>query len=126
MQGNNGAKPASGELTRASLPFFIDTPEANIIHDDLILAAPSEEHHDKALDKVLQIIHQSGLTLNPEKCIFKSSDKVLFWRMIISDKGVMPDPNKVSALQHARRPQSKEEIMSFLCMVSQTACSYPI
>ena len=45
--------------------------------------------------------------------------------MIISDKGIMPDPNKVSALHHATRPQSKEEIMSFLCMVQSNSMFIP-
>ena len=72
--------------------------------------------HDKALEEVLSIIQKSGMTLNPDKCIFKK-EEVPFWGMIISKDGVKPDPNKVQALQNATKPRDKAEVMSFLCML---------
>ena len=37
--------------------------------------------------------------------------------MIIAGDGVRPDPTKVEALRNATRPESKSELMSFLCMM---------
>ena len=65
-----GSKPASGELAKALVPLFAEVPEAHAIHDDLIVATHSKKQHDAALHKVLQIIQDNGLTLNPNKCEF--------------------------------------------------------
>ena len=111
-----GTKPASGELTKALRPLFDSIPSAHIIHDDLIIAAKSDEEHDKILDEVLFIIKQHGLTLNLEKCLFKRKE-IPFWGMIYSREGVRPDPSKVQSLKMATRPCNKSEVMSFLCML---------
>ena len=89
----------------------------HVIHDDLIIAAPAIEEHDIAVEHVLELW---GLTLNPEKCIFRASE-VPFWGIRITDKGIMPDPNKVDALQKAETPNNKEELISFLCMLQSNA-----
>ena len=59
-----GAKPASGELNKALSPIFQDIQHAHVIHDDIIIGAPTKEQHDHALEKVLTRIEESGLTLN--------------------------------------------------------------
>ena len=110
-----GTKPASGELTKALSPLFQDIPEAHIIHDDLIIATKTDKHKE-VLIKVLQRIKDHNMTLNLEKCHFMK-EKIPFWGMIITKDGIMPDPEKVKALQRASRPRTKEELMSFLCMV---------
>ena len=78
-----GTKPASGELNKALRPLFNAIPEAHMICDDLIIAAKSPAQQDLALERVLAIIHDSGLTLNDDKCVFKAAE-ILFWGMLIS------------------------------------------
>ena len=111
-----GAKPASGELHKALQPVFSQIPNVHIIHDDVVVATASEEEHDQTLETLMQTIEALGLTLNPTKCIFKTSE-IPFWGMIISKDGVSPDPRKVQALRDATHPETKAELMSFLCMV---------
>lgn len=111
-----GSKPASGELTKALVPLFADVPEAHIIHDDLILATKTKQQHDVVLRKVLTIIQERGLTLNPSKCIF-DSEEIPFWGVRICKEGIKPDPEKVKCLQEATEPKTKAEVMSFLCFV---------
>lgn len=118
-----GTKPASRELNRALNTIFADIPEARVIHDDIVLAAKTKKDHNAALNKVLQKIKASGLMLNPEKCIF--GKEVPFWGMIITHKGVKPDPSKVKSLQTADRPCSKDEVVSFLCMVQSNSDFIP-
>ena len=110
-----GTKPASGALTKALSPLFQDIPGAHIIHDDLIIATKTEKHKE-VLVKVLQRIEENNMTLNLEKCLFMKP-KIPFWGMVITKEGIMPDLEKVWALQRASRPRTKEELMSFLCMV---------
>ena len=111
-----GTKPASGELNKALIPLFAHLPDAHVIHDDIIVASKSKEEHLKVLEMVMEVIKESGLSLNAEKCIF-AQDSVPFWGMIISKDGVHPDPAKVESLKLAGRPKSKEEVMSFLCLI---------
>ena len=45
-----GLKPSQGELNAALLPIFAHIPNAHLIHDDLIVAAPTNEDHDRAVE----------------------------------------------------------------------------
>ena len=50
---------------------FTNTDQTHIIHDDLIIATPTVQEYDRALEIVLNRIMKVGLTLNQEKCFFK-------------------------------------------------------
>ena len=65
-----GLKPSQGELNAALLPIFahIDIPNTHLIHDDLIVAAPTDEDHDRSVELCMQAISDAGLTLNAKKC----------------------------------------------------------
>ena len=114
-----GTKPASGELNKALRPLFSGIPEAHIVHDDLVVATATEDEHFAALDRVLQVIAEANLTLNPGKCDFMKKS-IHFWGMIISGEGVTPDPSKVQALREATRPENKAELICRFC-----ACCNP-
>ena len=58
--------------------------------------------------------------LNQKKCVI-GSRKIKFWGLIVSDKGISPDPEKVEALKYLTTPQNKEELISFLCMMQSNA-----
>ena len=94
-----GTKPASGELNKALRPLFSKLPSAHIIHDDVVIATTTEEEHELVTVKVLDIIEEAGLTLNPEKCMF-TKEQTPFWGMVISGKGIRPDQNKVQGQLH--------------------------
>ena len=117
-------KPASGDLNKALSPIFQDIPYAHVIHDDIIIGAPTKEQHDHALEKVLTRIEESGLTLNASKCIL-AKDEIPFWGMTVTKNGIKSDPSKVDALKNAGQPRSKEEVMSFLCFVQSLSDFIP-
>jgi len=88
-----GIKPASSELASAIIPLFSHIKEIHVIQDDIIIANKTKEAHLNTLELFLQIILQSGLTLNKDKCeLMKTSIK--FWGMIINKDGIKPDPKK--------------------------------
>ena len=66
-----GNMVASGELSKAFIPIFSNIDHTHIIHDDLIIATPTVEERNRALEIVLNRIMEVGLKLNPEKCFFK-------------------------------------------------------
>ena len=67
---------------------------------------------------------RTGLTLNRKKCIF-SATSTKFFGFIFSADGVLPDPEKVTALRKAEPPKSKEEVRSFLGMAGFNAQFLP-
>ena len=111
-----GTAPASGELNKALRPLFSNIEHAHVIQDDLIIGGHTQQDHNKTLEAVCQKILESGMTLNPEKCII-STNKVPWWGMMISNKGVSPDPEKVEALKHMSPPKSRDEVKSLFCML---------
>ena len=72
----------------------------------------------------MQAISDAGLTLNPSKCVIGAKE-IEFWCMLISANGIRPNPAKVDALNHITPPNSKEELISFLCMMQANAESIP-
>ena len=111
-----GCSPASGELNKALRPIFQGMKHTFVIQDDLIVAGSSERQHDKAWDKVCRVILESGMTLNPSKCMIRRK-QIPWWGMIISEKGLSPDPRKVEVVKQMTPPESKEEVTSFICMI---------
>ena len=111
-----GTAPASGELNKALRPIFKDIKNAFVIQDDVIVAGKNQMEHDKALRAVLTSIKDSGMTLNPDKCII-SAESVPWWGMRISKKGLSPDPAKVEAIKTMRPPTSNDEVKSLFCML---------
>ncbi len=105
-------------------PFFAQIPQAHLIHDDLIVATETEAEHHSAIKAVMQVITDAGITLNPNKCTFGTSE-IEFWGLRIGSAGVRPDPAKLEALNHITPPRSKEELVSFLCMMQSNADFIP-
>ena len=115
-----GVKPAQGELNNALQPIFAHIQGAHLIHDDLIIATKTDKEHTKVIEEVVVAISEAGLTLNPLKCKFGKKE-VSFWGMIYDADGVRPDPEKVEALKYITAPKSKEDLISFLCMMQSNS-----
>ena len=119
-----GLKPSQGELNAALQPLFASVPEAHVIHDDIVIATADEKSHVEVVKRVLDIVLEAGLTLNEKKCHFGSKE-INFWGLIISSEGVKPDPLKIEALNYLTAPKSKEELISFLCMMQSNSDFIP-
>ena len=62
--------------------------------DDAFICGKTEEEHDRNLNAVLQRIQDKGLTLNPDKCVFKQTEFEFFGMkfskdVIIANYGVV-------------------------------------
>ncbi|UYV65228.1 K02A2.6-like [Cordylochernes scorpioides] len=87
--------------------------------DDIVIWGATQEEHDERLRCVLRKLQDSGLTLNKEKCIF-SVKEIKFPGHLITERGVLPDPNKVQAIREFPSPSSISEVRRFLGMVNFT------
>lgn len=85
--------------------------------DDIIIFGSSEAEHDKCLQDVLKTLEQHNVSLNKTKCVFKVQE-LEFLGHKISNKGIDADEKKIKALMNFRAPENKEEVRSFLGLVT--------
>ena len=85
--------------------------------DDILIRADSREEHDRRVHEVLSKVRASALKLNRSKCVFGITE-LKFLGHIIYERGIEPDPEKVSAIVDMPLPINKKELQRFLGMVS--------
>ncbi|CAF1025218.1 unnamed protein product, partial [Brachionus calyciflorus] len=84
----------------------------NAIDDILIMTVDESENYD-VVNKVLQILLEHGLTVNPKKCIFGAKE-ITFFGLRLSADGVSLSEQKVQALREFNAPDNASELHSFL------------
>ena len=72
-----GIKPAQGELNVALNPLFMLIENAHLIHDGLILAQKTVSEQIQTICRVMEVISEAGLTLNPEECSFANKEIII-------------------------------------------------
>lgn len=93
-----------GEYNYQSLLIYLD--------DVIVFAADFDTHLDR-LDFVFSHLSNQGLKLKPGKCKLLQSS-VHYLGHIVSEAGIAPDPDKVTAVQHWKVPTSPTELRAFL------------
>lgn len=90
------------------------------ISDDIIVFGKDDEDHDRCLRSVIERLQSLNLTLNAEKCVFRTSS-LTFFGFTISRDGVSADDAKVNAIRNAKTPTNVHEVRSFLGLVNYCA-----
>lgn len=85
--------------------------------DDVLVYGATKEEHDLRLKAVLDRLKENGLTINEAKCEF-GQPMVKFMGHQLSEDGILPTNEKVSAIQNFRRPETASEMRSFLGLVN--------
>lgn len=73
--------------------------------------------HNIKLKKLLYRLRAKNLKLNKDKVKLCQSE-VQFFGHLLTDKGVKPDPSKISAVTQMKRPDKVSEMLTFLGMVN--------
>jgi hypothetical protein len=81
--------------------------------DDILIFSKNEEEHDEHLHLVLQKLRENQLYAKFNKCEFWLKE-VSFLGHIISEGGILVDPNKVKDVLSWKTPQNVSDIRSFL------------
>lgn len=71
------------------------------------------KNHNSNLRDVFQKLREHNLKLQPDKCEFLRKE-VAYLGRIISDKGLLPNPDKIKAIQEIKVPKNQNDIKSFL------------
>ncbi|XP_044760910.1 uncharacterized protein K02A2.6-like [Coccinella septempunctata] len=85
--------------------------------DDIIVFGSTEEEHDRCLANVLDVLHNHNILLNDNKCL-KKVKEVKFLGHKLSAEGIDADDRKVETIINFRPPTTKEEVRSFLGLVT--------
>ena len=87
------------------------------IMDDIFMYGKSAEDHGENLHKTLQIIKESGLKLNENRCEFWKSTLKDFAH-VLSAGGVGPNPGKVKAIRELSAPTNVPELLRVTGMIN--------
>ena len=85
--------------------------------DDIIIFSQTEEEHLKHLEIIFRRLKEAGLKLKRSKCSFMKLH-IEYLGHLISEKGIEPMPDKLTAIKEMPAPRSPKEIKQFLGLVS--------
>ena len=88
-----------------------------VIYDDILIHGATQEEHDKALVRCLEILRENHLTLNKGKCMFNKRE-IEFFGFTISKRGIQPTVSKVAAIKSFPAPKNAKEVRSFLGLIN--------
>ncbi len=71
--------------------------------DDILVKSKRAEDHSKDLEEVFRALRASGMSLNPEKCIFGVGEGK-FLGFMISERGIDVNPARITAISEMRSP----------------------
>lgn len=92
--------------------------------DDILVYGKSEEEHDCCLKRTLDVLQRNNVKLNDHKCKYKMRE-VTFLGHVLSKDGIRPTDDKVSAILNSRPPQNREELRSFLGLITYVSKFIP-
>ncbi|GFS31783.1 retrovirus-related Pol polyprotein from transposon 17.6 [Trichonephila inaurata madagascariensis] len=94
--------------------------DINPYFDDIALGSPTVEEHCRLLHRTLLKARKANLKFNVLKTQL-SQTSVNYLGHVLSDEGIKPDPKKIRAIEEFATPNCKEDLQTFLGMVTYLA-----
>ena len=88
-------------------------PNTKFISDNIIVYTKTLQEHIITIKRLFQKLRDLNLILNRKKCMFLQ-EKVSFFGVILSNKGIRSDPDKLNFLRNASPPEDVQELRSYL------------
>ena len=93
------------------------------IVDDILIWASTPSELDSSITQVVQRCKDLHVTLSRSK--FQVDTSLKFAGCVVSASGVMPDPDRISALANFPTPSDQTSVRSFLGLCNQLAFFVP-
>jgi len=77
--------------------------------DDILIFTKTEEEHERAVQRVLEVLAEHKLFLYPEKCEFHWK-QIKYLRLVISENKVAMDPVKVTGVRDWPTPENRTDM----------------
>ena len=87
------------------------------IHDDIIIWSSNIEEHFTSLEEVFNVCRQKWLKLNRNK-VKIGVREVKFFGELLTNDGIKPDPDKISAIKDMLHPVDKSGLSRFLGFIN--------
>jgi hypothetical protein len=84
--------------------------------DDILVYSKIEEEHEQHLRMMLQVLREHWLYAKLSKCSFYQR-QIHYLGHIISEEGIVVDPEKVQAIREWPAPRNVAEVRSFMGLV---------
>jgi len=85
--------------------------------DDILIFTKTEEEHERAVRRVLEILAEHKLFLRLEKCEFHRK-QIEYLGLVISENTVAMDPVKVAGVREWPTPESRTDVQAFVGFVN--------
>ena len=85
--------------------------------DDVLIASPNAEEHERHLRLVLERLQKHGVLINPAKCVL-GVDQLQFLGHLIDSQGIHPLIDKVRAVLEFPQPTTPRKLREFLGLVN--------
>ena len=88
-------------------------PNTKFISDNIIIYTKTLQEHIITVKRLFEKLRDLNLKLNRKRCMFLQ-EKASFFGVILSNKGIQPDPDKLNFLRNASTPEDVKELQDFL------------
>jgi len=85
--------------------------------DDILIFTKTEEEHERAVQRVLEVLVEHKLFLHPEKCEFHRK-RIEYLGLVISENKVEMDPVKVAGVHDWPTPENRTDVQAFIGFVN--------
>jgi len=85
--------------------------------DDILIFTRIEEEHERAVQRVLEVLAEHKLFLRPEKCEFHRKE-IEYLGLVISENKVAMDPVKVAGVCDWPIPENRTDVQAFIGFVN--------
>jgi len=85
--------------------------------DDILIFTRTEEEHERAVWRVLEVLAEHKLFLCPEKCEFHWKE-IEYLRLVISENKVAMDPVKVAGVRDWPTPENRTDVQAFIGFIN--------
>jgi len=85
--------------------------------DDILIFTETEEEHERAVRRVLEVLAKHKLFLCPEKCEFHRK-QIEYLGLVILENKVEMDPVKVAGVHDWPTPENRTDVQAFIGFVN--------
>ena len=85
--------------------------------DDILIFTKMEEEHERAVQRVLEVLTEHKLFLHPEKCEFHRK-QIEYLGLVISENKVEMDPVKVAGVYDWPTLENQTDVQAFIGFVN--------
>jgi len=89
--------------------------------DDILIFTETEEEHEQAVQRVLEVLAEHKLFLRPEKCEFHRK-RIEYLGLVISKNKVEMDPVKVAGVRNWPILENRTDVQTFIGFVNFYRC----